>query len=97
MDMDSVLIVNSGSSSLKASLFSGESRLDFKYDHLSDLGQAFAKLASDLEDLRPDCIGHRFVHGGDINEPARIVDESERERLESLIPLAPLHLPGNLM
>lgn len=93
----SVLTVNSGSSSLKASLFSDKNRLDFRYEHLDGPESAFEKLASALDGIRPDLIGHRFVHGGNIAEAARLVDEEERNRLESLIPLAPLHLPGNLM
>ncbi len=93
----SVLTVNSGSSSLKASLFSAGNRIDFRYAHLSNHEAAFEKLASDLDGMRPDLIGHRFVHGGNIADAARLVDDEERKRLESLIPLAPLHLPGNLM
>jgi acetate kinase len=42
-------------------------------------------------------VGHRFVHGGDISDAARVVDAAELARLKSLVHLAPLHLPGNLM
>lgn len=91
-----VLTVNSGSSSLKASFFSGDERIDFSYGHLSDHEAAFEKLAADLDGMHPDLIGHRFVHGGNIADAARVVDKKERNRLASLIPLAPLHLPGNL-
>ncbi len=98
MDMAglSVLTINSGSSSLKASFFSGSERIDFRYGHLSDHESAFEKLASDLDGMHPDLIGHRIVHGGNIADAARRIDKKERKRLESLIPLAPLHLPGNL-
>ncbi|MDP1863450.1 MAG: hypothetical protein Q8K52_06040 [Thiobacillus sp.] len=45
----------------------------------------------------PDAIGHRFVHGGEVIDSARVLDAAEIERLRGLIPLAPLHLPGNLL
>lgn len=99
MDMDAltILTINSGSSSLKASLFPKDgSRKNFRYDHLEGQHSAFEKLLEEIGEM-PDMIGHRFVHGGDIVEPARVVDEAERTRLRDLIPLAPLHLPGNLL
>jgi acetate kinase len=37
------------------------------------------------------------VHGGEIVDAARLVDEVEFARLTTLIPLAPLHLPSNLL
>ncbi len=96
--MPVILTINSGSSSIKASLFGAEgSRQDFRYDHLRDHGPAFDQLMQDLGGEKPDLIGHRFVHGGEITDAARPVDRVERARLESVIPLAPLHLPGNLM
>jgi len=96
--MHSVLTVNSGSSSIKASLFSADgARRNFRYEHVRDQREAFDRLLHDLEGDVPDVVGHRFVHGGEIADPARRVDATERVRLESLIHLAPLHLPGNLL
>jgi len=94
----SILTINSGSSSVKASLFSVDgSRRNFRYEHVHDPGEAFGRLLHDLAGEKPERVGHRFVHGGDISDPARLVDAAERSRLEELIPLAPLHLPGNLL
>jgi acetate kinase len=96
--MTSILTINSGSSSIKASLFGKDgTRLNFRYDHLREHASAFDQLMLDLEDHQPDIIGHRFVHGGEIVNAARLVDSAERTRLEEIIHLAPLHLPGNLM
>ncbi len=96
--MPSILTINSGSSSIKASFFEADgSRLNFRYDHLRAHAPAFDQLMSDLKEHQPDIIGHRFVHGGEITDPARLVDNAERVRLESITHLAPLHLPGNLM
>ena len=98
-----LLTINCGSSSLKASLFLADgSRRDFRYTHISDdkthsLQDAFKKLLNDLGEDTPAAVGHRFVHGGDMTDTARIVDDAERERLNGLIHLAPLHLPSNLL
>lgn len=99
----SILTVNSGSSSLKLSLFRTDgTRRDWNYNlagqqAASDYAQAFDTLLQDLDGDRPDAIGHRFVHGGDVADAARKLDEAETERLRTLIPLAPLHLPNNLL
>jgi len=94
----SILTINSGSSSLKASLFSADgSRRNFRYEHVHDQGEVFDRLLHDLAGEKPERVGHRFVHGGDISDPARQVDAAERSRLQGLIDLAPLHLPGNLL
>lgn len=96
--MPTILTINSGSSSVKASLFAADgTRQDFRYAHLREPRAGFDQLMHDLHGQMPDVVGHRFVHGGDIHEAARLVDVTERERLQALVPLAPLHLPGNLL
>lgn len=96
--MPTILTINSGSSSIKASLFGSDgSRRNFRYEHLRDHAPAFDSLMNELAGHEPDIIGHRFVHGGEISDAARLVDTVERRRLESIVHLAPLHLPGNLM
>ena len=96
--MPSVLAVNCGSSSVKASFFDGEgARRDFHYPHLRDPRSGFDSLMRDLTGAQPDVVGHRFVHGGEMTDPARVVDAAERARLAAIVPLAPLHLPGNLL
>lgn len=93
-----VLTINSGSSSIKASLFAADgTRRNFRYEHVRDQKQAFDRLLDDLTGDMPELVGHRFVHGGDMTDPARRVDCAERSRLEALVHLAPLHLPGNLL
>jgi acetate kinase len=93
-----ILTINSGSSSIKASLFHDDgSRRDFHYGHVRKPHEVFDRLMLDLGGEMPCIVGHRFVHGGDIADASRRVDAAERARLENLIPLAPLHLPGNLL
>ncbi|BCB28054.1 acetate kinase [Sulfurimicrobium lacus] len=98
-----ILTINSGSSSLKASLFRADgTRRNFRYEHIGqgfphDHAEAFDQLMKDLGGDAPDAVGHRFVHGGDITDPARFVDAAELARLESIVHLAPLHMPGNIL
>lgn len=99
----SVLTINSGSSSLKVSLFRADgTRRDWHYKLTGQqaargYAQAFDTLLQDLGGEVADAIGHRFVHGGEVTDAARILDETETGRLRSLIPLAPLHLTNNLL
>lgn len=41
-------------------------------------------------------IGHRVVHGGEIFIQPTIIDDEVKQKIKSLIPLAPLHNPANL-
>jgi acetate kinase len=98
-----VLTINCGSSSLKASFFSEDGlRQNFHYaQNKHDPSHAFEEnlkqLLNDLGGNIPNIVGHRFVHGGEVTDLARLVDKTERHRLETIIPLAPLHLPNNLL
>ncbi|MDP3743331.1 MAG: acetate kinase [Methylotenera sp.] len=98
-----VLTINSGSSSLKASLFLADGeRRNFRYvhigdDHCQNHAKAFDALMHDLGNAQPTVIGHRFVHGGEITDAARLINADERARLEDITYLAPLHIPSNLL
>ncbi|OGV76133.1 MAG: acetate kinase [Methylotenera sp. RIFCSPLOWO2_02_FULL_45_14] len=98
-----ILTINSGSSSLKASLFLADGeRRNFRYahigyDHSQNHTKAFDALLHDLGNAQPTVIGHRFVHGGEITDAARLIDADERARLEDITYLAPLHMPSNLL
>ena len=98
-----ILAINSGSSSLKASLLmaNGE-RKNFHYvysgkGNIHSHAKAFISLLDDLDNQQPDLIAHRFVHGGEIADAARLIDANERARLQSIAYLAPLHMPTNLL
>jgi acetate kinase len=101
--MGTLLTVNSGSSSLKASLFLPDgSRRNFRYEHIGhgvphDHAEAFDALIHELDGVVPDAVGHRFVHGGEITDAARVLDDAELARLAAITHLAPLHMPGNLL
>lgn len=107
--MPPVLVVNSGSSSLKYQLIEtdGPQRLaggvverigepDAVADHRAALGEVVAALRAEGLDERVAAIGHRVVHGGDrFVEPTRI-DDDVLAGIRDLTPLAPLHNPANV-
>jgi acetate kinase len=103
MALLNILAINSGSSSLKASLFMANGkRRNFRYAHngnnyIHNYAKAFNALLTELDNVLPALIGHRFVHGGDITDAARLIDADERARLEGIRYLAPLHMPNNLL
>lgn len=51
-------------------------------------------IVKDLNEI--ERIGHRVVHGGEYFKDSAILTDEVIEKIKSLIPLGPLHLPGNL-
>ena len=100
-----ILTINIGSSSLKASYFTPDgTRQDWQFvveQHQPNgkkaYKKAFANLFTQLAQITPDIIAHRFVHGGDVAEAARWLNAAELVRLKAITHLAPLHLPISLM
>lgn len=89
-----VLVVNTGSSSLKLSVLDGD----------RTVGATIVERWSGEDDLEPlrdfldevgslDAVGHRIVHGGPELTESTIVDEHVLEYLDSVEDLAPLHNP----
>ncbi|MER6586956.1 acetate/propionate family kinase [Micromonospora chalcea] len=102
--MSRILVLNSGSSSVKYRLYDGDDVLDKgtverigepgggPADHESAVREIIGRL--DLTGLAG--VGHRVVHGGrKFSEPVRI-DDAVVAAIEDLVPLAPLHNPANL-
>ncbi|MFN3005846.1 acetate kinase [Mycolicibacterium wolinskyi] len=103
-----VLVVNSGSSSLKYAVVQPGSR-EFLADgiieeigsgsvpdHDAALRAAFDELAAgglDLDALGLVAVGHRVVHGGKMFYRPTIIDDALIAKVEELAPLAPLHNP----
>ena len=129
---ETILVLNSGSSSIKFQLFavSARERLERRMKGLiegigtrprftakgatgdslvdetwpaAEVGTVPAALAKLVAFLReqiggqlPRAIGHRVVHGGPIYTSPVIVTDAVLDRLQQLVPLAPLHQPNNL-
>ncbi len=96
-----VLVLNSGSSSVKYQLVdsaTGERMaggiVEEVVDHAAALREVVA--AVELLDLAVDAIGHRVVHGGDLVSAPTLVDDELVAVIRRLVPLAPLHNPANL-
>jgi acetate kinase len=101
--MSSVLVLNSGSSSLKYAVVdtdSGEQPVDGIIerigdgevpDHSAAMRVVFDELADHIAGLT--AVGHRVVHGGpDLYQPT-VIDDQLIAKLEELSSLAPLHNP----
>jgi acetate kinase len=100
-----ILVINSGSSSIKYKLFSYDLKLVFSsiIEEVTDFHQGFANifdtlLQSDsiqkMDDIK--IVAHRVVHGGEKFIDATLIDEEVINELKKLIPLAPLHNPSNI-
>lgn len=98
--MKPVLVVNSGSSSVKYQLIDLETQTAIKsglIERVTDHKLAFIEMLEQLGDAQPIAVGHRVVHGGpNFGEPKLVTPEVLSE-IEELSALAPLHNPGNAL
>jgi acetate kinase len=96
-----VLVLNSGSSSVKYQLVdsdSGERVAGGIVEEVVDHAAALREVVAAVEELGGpiEAIGHRVVHGGDVVSAPTLVDDELVEVIRRLVPLAPLHNPANL-
>lgn len=106
---DMILVVNSGSSSLKYKLF-GRGLQPLAKGLVERVGQKggpkdhMAALSRVLDDLRSKgadlslirAVGHRVVHGGEEFVKPALIDKKALSKLRKYSKLAPLHNPPNL-
>ena len=98
----SVLVINCGSTSIKASIIdpaTGDRIESLKVErihnnHADALRESLPRLLAQCDDV--ECVGHRVVHGGRWFTAPTLIDDEVFERLQQTIPLAPLHNPANL-
>jgi acetate kinase len=91
-----LLVVNAGSSSLKLSVLDDADAIvaEQAIDGWDGDDGPIGTLAAEVGGI--DTVGHRIVHGGsDFTGPV-IVDDMVVDRLEALVPLAPLHQPRGI-
>jgi acetate kinase len=102
-----VLVLNSGSSSIKYQLiqFPGENVVDKgQRDRVGIVGGDFANHTDALADIfsalpdevSVDVVGHRVVHGGERFREPVVIDDAVLAEIRELSDLAPLHNPPNL-
>ncbi len=100
-----VLVINSGSSSLKYQLFdmkSGERLAKGLVERIGcggpkDHTEALRKVVADLgapKDI--DAIGHRVLHGAEVFKESVKVDKAVLAKLDKLVKFGPLHMPANI-
>jgi len=105
-----VLVINSGSSSLKYQVIDhADDSVRLKglierigsgehSDHASALAAVLQRLADEgiaRSDIK--VVGHRVVHGGNLFPKPALVDDAVEAGIKSLVPLAPLHNAANLL
>jgi len=96
-----VLVLNSGSSSVKYQLVesdSGERLAGGVVEEVVDHAAALTEVVAAIEHLGEpiEAVGHRVVHGGDVFSEPTLVDDDVVAAVRALVPLAPLHNPANL-
>ena len=98
-----VLVLNAGSSTLKAQLLDpekGAALLSMSVERIGEGGVTYeSAVAQVLERAAAhtvDAVGHRVVHGGETFMGASVIDAATEAAIEACIPLAPLHNPANL-
>ena len=97
-----VLVINSGSSSIKYQVIATEissALTEGKIERLSNADsyrRAIQDVVAKTAKERIDAVGHRVVHGGEDFTMPHLIDEDVIEAIEACAPLAPLHNPANL-
>ena len=100
-----ILVINAGSSSLKYQLLdlpngdvAAKGTLERITDHRTAIDTMIVQLESEgIEITTVSAVGHRVVHGGELYTQPTVINDEVVRGIESLIPLAPLHNPGNLL
>ncbi|MBU4457203.1 MAG: acetate kinase [Candidatus Omnitrophica bacterium] len=100
-----ILVLNSGSSSIKYKLFDISKNSEKLLDKgvLERIGEKISShkeaLAIILKKMNRDieAVGHRVVHGGDVFKESTLIDEGAIKSIERFSELAPLHNPPSLL
>ena len=101
-----VLVVNSGSSSLKYQLFDMKTETRLAKGLVERIGcggpvnhaEALKKVVADLGDAAKgiDAIGHRILHGGEVFRDSAVMNKANMAKAKKLVKFGPLHMPANL-
>lgn len=99
-----ILVINSGSSSIKYKLFDMPSeRLILKgiIDHIGEKGSRFSNHYSGLKVILEEiksvqAIGHRVVHGAEKFKKPVLINQDVIKGIKECCEIAPLHNPANL-
>ena len=93
-----ILVINSGSSSIKYKLYDMQSRAVLAKGLVEEIKnnrhEVLENIIKDLGEI--DVVAHRVVHGGEHFSQATLIDEKVIKQIKELSSLAPLHNPANL-
>lgn len=100
-----ILVLNSGSSSIKYKLFDIQEGLERLLDKglVERIGEKVPShkeainIILDKAGSKIDAVGHRVVHGGDRFSKSVLIDDSVIKAIEDFVELAPLHNPPSLL
>ncbi len=101
-----VLVINSGSSSIKYKLYAMPSEKLVAKGFLEHIGEGGAdnlpnhqaglkQILSEIKDI--DAVGHRVVHGAEYFHAPTLVDADVIKKIRKCSAIAPLHNPANLL
>ena len=89
-----ILVLNSGSSSLKYSLWDGVKDVaKGTIDRVDSMETALAEVFRTLGSVVVEAVGHRVVHGGGRFADAVLIDDEVERAIDELGAIAPLHNP----
>lgn len=94
-----ILVINGGSSSIKAKLMCAEKQeclYEITKKEVSNYNNSLQEIFDELDLSKIDAFAHRIVHGGDKHYEASIIDDECVKDIEEFSSLAPLHNPVNL-
>ena len=100
-----VLVINSGSSSLKYQLFDMKTETRLAKGLVERIGaggpanhaEALKKVVTDLGNPTDiDAIGHRVLHGGEVFKDSALMNKANMAKAKKLVKFGPLHMPANL-
>lgn len=100
-----VLVVNSGSSSLKYQLFDMKTETRLAKGLVERIGaggpanhaEALKKVVADLGNPKDiDAIGHRVLHGAEVFKDSAVMNKANMAKAKKLVKFGPLHMPANL-
>ena len=99
-----ILVINSGSSSIKYQLFSmpGQKRLaKGTIEKIGERGSPIKNHHQGIKDIlknisEVEAVGHRVVHGGEEFKQPHLINRQVIRRIKSCSEIAPLHNPANL-
>ena len=99
--VETVLVVNAGSSSIKYGLYRADDltlieRKNIEVKKAGGYDAAFQQVLDVIAANNVTSVGHRVVHGGKDYAAPQKIDAKVFADLEKLSPLAPLHQPHNL-